>query len=173
VPNASRASILLQTPDYARARIASVNPGIAEETLAGSVRTRMERRQVLSLPNPARFTFYIHEHALRFRVGTDGIMQEQLLHLVLTAALDNLLFGGLILEDSGYVNRYHQLVPVLADVALDEGQSSGFAADLADEYDRGSERGVADVLAKEQLQQRRGNQLRGGGVVEPPTPIYE
>ena len=47
------------------------------------------------------------------------------------------------------------------------------AANLAYAYDRGSERGVADVLAKEQLQQRRGNKLRGGGVVEPPTPIYE
>ena len=196
---------LLQTPDYAHARIRAFNPDVAEEAVVGGVRTRMERRQVLSLPNPARFTFYIHENALRSRVGNDEIMQEQLLHLVLTAALDNvtvrivpsaagtsgdafhlmefhehrplvyldhLRFGGLILEDSGYVNSYREFVPMLADVALDEGQSRECAANLADEYDRGSQRGVADVLAEEQSQQRHRNQLRGG-VVEPPTPIYE
>jgi transcriptional regulator with XRE-family HTH domain len=215
---------LLQTPDYARARILSFNPDIAEETVAGGVRTRMERRQILYLPNPARFTFYIHENALRLRVGTDEVMHEQLLHLVLTAALDNvtvrivpsaagefggafrlmefqehrsivylddLRFGGLILEDPDHVNSYYECVPMLDDLALDEGESREFAADLADEHDRGSQRGVPDVLAQEQLQQRRGNELRGGGVAEeqlqqrrgnglrgggvaePPTSIYE
>jgi hypothetical protein len=132
-------------------------------------------------------------------------MHEQLLHLVLTAALDNvtvrivpsvagafgdafrlmkfhdcrpivylddLRFGGLILEDPAYVNNYYESVSMLADAALDEGQSREFAAELADAYDRGSQQGVADVLAEEQPQQRRGNRLRGGGM-EPPTPIYE
>jgi transcriptional regulator with XRE-family HTH domain len=197
---------LLQTPDYARARILSFNSDIAEETVAGGVRTRMERRQVLYLQKPARFTFYIHEQALRLRIGTDEIMHEQLLHLVFTAALDKvtvrivpsaagsfgdafrlmefheyrsivyldgLRFGGLILEDPDYVNSYYELMPVLDDVALDEGQSREFAANLADEYDRGSQRGVPDVLEEEQLQQRCGNRLRGGGVAEPPTSIYE
>jgi hypothetical protein len=197
---------LLQTPDYARARIVALLPDIDEERLAAAVHTRMERRQVLYRPNPGRFTFYIHEEALRLRVGTEEIMHEQLLHLVLTAALDNvtvrvvpsaagvfgdafrlmefrehrpivyldnLRFGGLILEDPEYVNSYRELVPMLADVALDEGQSREFAAELAYAYDRGSQRGVTDVLAQEQLQQRRGNRLRGGGVAEPPTPIYE
>ena len=196
---------LLQTPAYARAHITAVTPDIAEDRVAGAVRTRMERRQILYLPNPARFTFYIHERALRLLVGTDEIMQEQLLHLVLTAALDNvtmrilpsaagmlgdafrlmefhecrpivyldnLVFGGLILDDPDYVNGYYELVSVFADVALDEGQSREFVADLADAYDRGSQRGVTDVLAQEQLQPRRGDRLRGGGVVEP-TPIYE
>jgi hypothetical protein len=194
---------LLQTADYARARITAVEPDIAEDWVAGAVRTRMERRQVLHRLDPAQFTFYMHEQALQLRVGTGEVMHEQLLHLVLTAALDNvslrivpraagtfgdafrlmefsqhrpivyldnLRFGGLILEDPDYVNSYQELVPVLDDVALDEGQSREFAAELAYAYDRGSERGV---LAQKQLQQRRGNRLRGGGVVEPPTPIYE
>jgi transcriptional regulator with XRE-family HTH domain len=215
---------LLQTPSYAHARITALEPDIGEDVVASGVRTRMERRQVLYLPNPARFTFYMYEQALQLRVGTDGSMHEQLLHLVLTAALDNvcirivpraagefgggfhlmkfrdhrplvyldhLRFGGLILEDSDHVNSYCELVPMLADAALDEGQSREFVAALADEYDRGSQRGVSDVLAEEQLQQRRGhelrggglaqeqlqqrnrNKLRGGGVAEPPTPIYE
>jgi hypothetical protein len=210
---------LLQTSDYTRARILALNPNAAEETLAGGVRTRMERRQVLSMPNSPRFTFYLHEQALQLRVGSEQVMHEQLLNIVLTAGLDNvtvrivprgvgplgdgfrlmefeqhrpivyldyLRFGGLILEDPDYVTSYYELVPMLADVALDEGQSLEFAAELAYAYDRGSQRSVA----QEQLQQRRGNELRGGGVaeeqpqqrrgnrlcgdsVEPPTPIYE
>jgi transcriptional regulator with XRE-family HTH domain len=198
---------LLQTPEYARALITAVNSDFTEEWVAGAVRTRMERRRILYLS--ARFTFYIHEQALRLRVGTNELMHEQLLHLVLTTALDNVTVriipsaagersavggafrlmefpedrpivyldylggGGLILEDSDYVNNYRALEPTLADIALDEGQSRKFAADLADEYDRGSQRVVADVLAEEQLQRRSGIGLRGGGVVEPPTPIYE
>jgi hypothetical protein len=165
----------------------------------------MERQQVLYLPNPARFTFYIPEQALRVRVGTDEVMQEQLLHLVLTAGLENvtvrivpsttgavgafrlmefrehrpivyldaLRFGGLVLEDPSYVNVYHEHVAMLAEVALDEGQSREYVAELADAYDRGSQRDVPDLLAEEQLQPRLGNRLRGGGVAEPPTPIYE
>jgi hypothetical protein len=191
---------LLQTPGYARAHIAAVNSDIAPDRVEGAVRTRMERRQVLYSPNPRRFTFYLHERALRLRIGTDAIMQEQLLHLVLTAALDNvtvrivpsaagtcgdafrlmtfdehrpivyldhLLFGGLILDDPDYVTSYQELVPMLAEAALDEGESREFAAELADAYDRGSQRGVA----QEQLQPRRGNRLRGNSVVQ--TPIYE
>ena len=197
---------LLQTPEYARALVTAVKPGIDEDRVAGAVRTRMERRRILSRPKPARFTFYIHEQALRLRVGSDQIMHEQLLHLVLTAALDNVSLrimpsgersalggafhfmelhdhrpmvyldhlggGGLIIDDPGYVRSYRELVPVLADVALNEGQSREFAAGLADEYDRGSQQGVANVVAKEQLQRRRGIELRRGGV-EPPTPIYQ
>ncbi len=198
---------LLQTPEYARALVTAVKPDIDEDRVAGAVRTRMERRRILSLPKPARFTFYVHEHALRLRIGSDQIMHEQLLHLVLTAAMDNVSLrvvpsaagersalggafrlmefcehrptvyldhlggGGLFLDDPGYVRPYRELVPVLADVALNEGQSRKFAAELADEYDRGSQPGDADVLAEEQLQRRRGIGLRGGGV-EPATPIY-
>jgi hypothetical protein len=195
---------LLQTPGYARALITAINADAAEDWISGAVRTRMERRRILSLPEPKRFTFYLDEHALRRRVGSDAIMHEQLLHLVLMAALDNVTvrivpsvagersaFGGafhlmefghhrpivyldylggsgLILEDSDYVRRYYELVPMLADVALDEGQSREFAAELADVYDRGSQPDVA----QEQLQRRSGIELRGGGVVSP-TPIYE
>jgi hypothetical protein len=163
-----------------------VDSDITKERLAGAIRTRTERQRIVSLRNSARFTFYIHEQALRLSVGTDEIMAEQLLHLVLTAALDNValrivpsaarersifggafhlmefeeyrpmvyldsLTGGLIIEDRDHVRSYYELLPMLADIALDEGQSREFAADLADVYDRGSQGGVPDVLAQEQL----------------------
>lgn len=197
---------LLQTPEYTRALVTGINSDADEDWVTGVVRTRMERRRILSLPDPARFTFFIHEHALRLRVGSDAIMHEQLLHLVLTAMdqvslrvvpsaagersaiggafrlmefqdhrpmvyLDSLGGGGLILDDPGYVRSYFELMPVLVDVALDEGQSREFAAGLADEYDRGSQPGVTDVLAEEQPERRIGIGLRGGGVET--TPIYQ
>jgi transcriptional regulator with XRE-family HTH domain len=178
---------LLQTRRYAHALVADVHADIDEDWAAGVVRTRIDRQRILYLPSPARFVFYIHEQALRLPVGTDEIMHEQLLHIVLTAALDNVSVrvvpigagarsvfggafglmefqeydpivyldnlggGGLILEDRNYVSSYSELMPMLADTALDEGQSREFVADLADAYDRGSRRVVADVLAQEQL----------------------
>ncbi|MFL6118307.1 Scr1 family TA system antitoxin-like transcriptional regulator [Actinophytocola sp.] len=64
---------LLQTPDYAHARISAIDSGHSEEWVAGVVNTRMERRRILARPNAARFNFYIHENALRLRVGSDEL----------------------------------------------------------------------------------------------------
>lgn len=47
---------------------------------------------------------------------------------------------GLFLEDKEYVDQYLTLVPAIAKVALDGGQSREFLANLANEYDRGSAR---------------------------------
>jgi transcriptional regulator with XRE-family HTH domain len=80
---------LLQAPRYAHALIAAIEPDAAEDCVAGFVHTRVERQRILYLPDPARFTFYIHEQALRLPIGSDEIMHEQLLHIVLTAALNN------------------------------------------------------------------------------------
>jgi plasmid maintenance system antidote protein VapI len=179
---------LLQTTNYTRAYISAINPDVTEEILKGAVRTRTERRRVLSVPKPGRFTFFVHEHALRMKVGTNEIMTEQLLHIVFTAALDNVsvrivpsaavartafggsfrlmefhehrpivyldsLQAGLILEDPDHVSSYQEVACILADAALDEGQSREFVAELADVYDRGSQGGAADGVAQEQLQQ--------------------
>jgi len=63
----------------------------------------------------------------------------------------DLLTSGLFLEDPEYVEDYRQLLPELNAVALDEGESRSFAADLADAYDRGSPPDAAHLLEKEQL----------------------
>lgn len=47
---------------------------------------------------------------------------------------------GLFLEDPDLVNRYRVLVPAIADVALDEGESREVVATLANDYDRASAR---------------------------------
>jgi transcriptional regulator with XRE-family HTH domain len=177
---------LLQTPNYARAQVAD----LSKERMMGAVRTRMERQRILSLRNPGRFNFYIHEQALRLPVASHAVMAEQLLHLVLTTASENVTVrvvpsaagarsvfggpfkllefqeyrplvyldqrgGGLFIEDTDYVRDYHNEIPRLADVALDEDQSRSFMADLADEYDQRSEGNIPDALTREQLQRRK------------------
>lgn len=62
--------------------------------------------------------------------------------------LDGYAGAGLFLEDQDYVDSYRQLIPTMADVALNGGQSREFFADLANEYDRGSAR---DRVEEEQL----------------------
>jgi transcriptional regulator with XRE-family HTH domain len=60
--------------------------------------------------------------------------------------------GGMFLEDQTFVTSYQQLVPAIADTALDEGQSREFVAALANEYDRESEQLDAhERVEKEQL----------------------
>jgi transcriptional regulator with XRE-family HTH domain len=79
---------LLQTRGYARAWMERV-PGISKEAVDAAARTRGERQQILQRPRPARFIFFVHEQALRLQVGSPKIMHEQLLKLVLMAALPN------------------------------------------------------------------------------------
>jgi transcriptional regulator with XRE-family HTH domain len=57
--------------------------------------------------------------------------------------------GGFFLEDKEYVDVYRELIPVVADAALNEAQSREFIAALAYEYDRGSAR---NDVEEEQLQ---------------------
>lgn len=176
---------LLQTPEYAGVRFLRL--ATTQEEVESLVRIRMERKAILHRRNSARFTFFVHEQALRLRVGSAATMHEQMLHIVLLAALEQVtvrvvpveagektLFGGsfrlmefrddgplvyldhvrggFFLEDRDYVNDYRQLLPELSVVALDEGQSRKFMADLADEYDRGSRKRHADIYQLEEEQ---------------------
>jgi transcriptional regulator with XRE-family HTH domain len=75
---------LLQTEAYARALISSgLTPEGAVET---KVRTRKDRQVLLRREWPPHCDFFIHEHALRMRVGSEAIMNDQLLHLVFASA---------------------------------------------------------------------------------------
>jgi transcriptional regulator with XRE-family HTH domain len=59
--------------------------------------------------------------------------------------------SGLFLEDWDYVEPYRDLVPAIADVALDGGESREFIAALADEYDRGSAQDAGHRVEEEQF----------------------
>lgn len=63
--------------------------------------------------------------------------------------LDGYVGGGFFIEDKEYVDSYRQLIPAIADVALNEGQSRELVANLANDHDRGS---AHDRVEEEQLQ---------------------
>jgi len=171
---------LLQTPAYARIMIGR-EPWRTPEEVEACVRIRLERQRIMQRQLPARFTFFVHEQALRWQVGDPAVMHDQMLKLVLLAALDHVkvrvvpeptAFGGefylfryqdhpslvyldspstgLFLEDKEFVEPYRRLTSDIAKVALDEGQSREFIAELANEYDRGSESDVGDRVEEEQ-----------------------
>ncbi|MEO7195094.1 MAG: helix-turn-helix transcriptional regulator [Pseudonocardiaceae bacterium] len=72
---------ILQTGDYARAVISRIATMPADE-IDGRVAARLGRQNLFSREHPARFTFYLHEFALRLSVGDPAVMLEQLDHLL-------------------------------------------------------------------------------------------
>lgn len=79
---------LLQTRRYARMWIERT-PGWSREAVEAGIRLREERQQILHRPRPGQFIFYLHEQALRLRVGNQNAMHEQLLKLLFVAAQSN------------------------------------------------------------------------------------
>ncbi|TDV49013.1 helix-turn-helix domain-containing protein [Actinophytocola oryzae] len=80
---------LLQTRRYARVWIERT-PGWSREAVEAGIRSREERQQILHRPRKGEFIFYIHEQALRLRVGSHNVMKEQLLRLLFLAALPHI-----------------------------------------------------------------------------------
>jgi len=71
----------LQTGDYARAvitRIVNIPAAEVDERVA----VQLARQSIFSRPRPARYTFFVHEYALRLPVGSAAVMSEQLHHLL-------------------------------------------------------------------------------------------
>lgn len=73
---------LAQTENYARALFHETNL-VPAEAIESRVRVRMQRQALLRRGHPLQVFFYVHENALRMPVGSDRIMHEQLLHLLL------------------------------------------------------------------------------------------
>jgi transcriptional regulator with XRE-family HTH domain len=73
---------LLQTPDYARAVLASTLPPLPGPDLERGVTLRLKRQQVLTGANPLRVWAVIDEAALRRQVGGPQVYRGQLEHLL-------------------------------------------------------------------------------------------
>lgn len=176
---------LLQTEAYIRALTTELWPDWDADL---AVRIRQERQRILRREQPARFTFFVHEDALRLMVGNHATMHEQVLALLILDGLPHIairvvpasagaqakiggsfrLFEytghqplvyldgpktGLFLEDQEYVDDYRALLPTVANIALNEGQSREWLAALASKYDReGANRDARDRVEEEQLQ---------------------
>jgi len=72
---------LLQTGEYARALIRETG-NVPPDEVDDRVAARLARQSLFSREHPARFTFYLHEFALRLPVGGPAVMAEQLHHLL-------------------------------------------------------------------------------------------
>lgn len=156
---------LLQTDAYAREVITRcVN--VPDKEVEQRVAARTARKTILNHPNAPRFTFYVHEFALRLPVCGPAVMSEQLHELLRLSVRHNISIrvvpasygafpgmsgaftymefhqvnpvvylegetSGLFLEESQETIAYKNILSTLAIVALDEGQSRTFIADLA------------------------------------------
>jgi hypothetical protein len=72
---------LAQTAEYAAA-LFQERGLTTPEVIERNVRFRMERQAILLRANRPPCIFYIHEYALRLKVGSDQIMEEQLMRLL-------------------------------------------------------------------------------------------
>jgi transcriptional regulator with XRE-family HTH domain len=72
---------LLQTRDYARATLLEAGT-IPTSEIDDQVEARRRRQDLFGWFTPPRFVFYIHEFALRLRVGGPEVMSKQLHHLL-------------------------------------------------------------------------------------------
>lgn len=71
----------LQTREYARAVFEFA--GIVQaERIEAALEARMARQEVARRPDPPDYVFYVGEAGLRAKVGSNKIMNSQLLHLV-------------------------------------------------------------------------------------------
>jgi transcriptional regulator with XRE-family HTH domain len=161
---------LVQTEDYARALFHETEV-LPADAIEPRIRMRMERQRFLRRERPPKVTFFVHENALRMRVGDSRTMHEQMLHLLLTGAAPPCqlrvvptsvgartgaggpftwtarkennpviyvehLTTSLFLEGREDMLAYRRRLDRLTELALNEGESREFLANLASEYER-------------------------------------
>ncbi|HEX2132003.1 MAG TPA: DUF5753 domain-containing protein, partial [Actinophytocola sp.] len=173
---------LLQTGDYARSLMTREQKWTSEE-IESAIRVRNERKQILNRPAPARFTFFMHEQALRNMVCSSKVMHDQLLFLVLVAALHNVTLRVVPCErvEQGALGgpfqmmTFHQHRPLVYLDQLETGlfleeeefvapyrdRQVALLADLA--WDAGQSREFVASLATEF---DRGSRTRHGGIYQ-------
>lgn len=69
---------LLQTPEYARALITGVNPGLPHDVAERRVLARLARQRVTTRPNPLHYHVILDETVLSRPIGSSTVMRGQL-----------------------------------------------------------------------------------------------
>jgi hypothetical protein len=93
---------LLQTEDYARALFEAWRLADGED-LDQLVQGRMERQSILERPEPPSLWAIMDEAALRRCIGDEGIMYDQLMHLVDMATRPKITIQVMPLEVGAHV----------------------------------------------------------------------
>ena len=134
---------LLQTPDYARALFAFVNPEFPASDVDRWVEHRMKRRTIIERPDPVPYATVIHEAALRIRVGDRTATRAQLTR---------------ILEQSEVEHITVRVIPFDLDGFGGAGSAMVYAGGLVPQLDtlvRDSPNGPVFVNAEAQLSRYR------------------
>jgi transcriptional regulator with XRE-family HTH domain len=79
---------LLQTPDYIRSIMD--NAPVTIEQADTRLQVRLKRQQILTRPDPVRFTALLGEHALHENFGGPAVMSDQIDHLVKMSGRTNI-----------------------------------------------------------------------------------
>jgi Domain of unknown function (DUF5753)/Helix-turn-helix domain len=141
---------LVQTPEYADGvyRVAGL---VTEDRIPALVQFRADRQALLRRHDRPTCLFYIHENALRTRIGDDRIMEDQYARLLFSAHLIRIIpadtaviassctlweyekamsvafietdLANVFVQDPGAIVRTRLLFDRLAEVALDREQS--------------------------------------------------
>jgi len=147
---------LAQTPEYAEG-LYRMGGYVAEGRIPAVVQFRMDRQAILRRHDRPDCLFYVHEHALRTRVGDDRVMADQYARLLfrqfririvpadaalvatscvlwefekaLPIAFTSTDLAKVFVQDPGAIARTRLLFDRLAEVALDEEQSRKVLAD--------------------------------------------
>ncbi|SEQ70727.1 hypothetical protein SAMN04488000_10472 [Lentzea albida] len=72
---------LLQSEEYARA-LYEARGVLTPDLIETAIRFRMERQAIMRGHNRPACTFFVHENALRLKVGSDEVMEDQLMRLL-------------------------------------------------------------------------------------------
>lgn len=81
---------LLQTPDYARALITGINPGLAQDEVERRVAARIMRQQILTRKIPPELYVILDAGLLERPVGTPRAMRNQFRRLVEASEAPNI-----------------------------------------------------------------------------------
>ncbi len=94
---------LLQTEAYTRALFTHLPPEIKPPDIELIVDFRMRRREVLDRENPPPYTAFVHEAALRMKVGSRQVVSEQLVHLAASSERSGVAVRVVPFSAEGYV----------------------------------------------------------------------
>ncbi|MGY5125582.1 helix-turn-helix domain-containing protein [Streptomyces nigrescens] len=132
---------LLQTPDYARAVAQLGHPRSSSEEIERRVQLRVQRQELLTIPDAPRVWAVIDEASLRRPLGGPEVMADQLRHLLKMTELPNVTLqiapfslGGLAAA-GGPITILRFLEPDLPDIVYLEQLTSALYLDKRDDVD--------------------------------------
>jgi transcriptional regulator with XRE-family HTH domain len=132
---------LLQTADYARAVAQLGHPRSSPEEIERRVQLRVQRQELLTVPDAPRVWAVIDEASLRRPLGGPEVMADQLRHLLKMTELPNVTLqiapfslGGLAAA-GGPITILRFLEPDLPDIVYLEQLTSALYLDKRDDVD--------------------------------------